>query len=292
MSVPIKLKSTVEFNEKYCDIIAKCPFDESNELAIVNIVPDSIKVRLQTREVKEMMYLGEEELTKLLQPNVVLRRIRSSIWIEYNRIHDRVTYGYPGGKIVDYALGPMRFCHGVCHPEYFFEKVLPNNLCMAYIFTPPPEYDLVLREALQLGVERLREMLEFPIYEEVMVGNKCVTKPNTKAADIVLKAYAIVDLRLNGSIPKVINQNISQETKNLNYNVNKNEKVINAERATGQLVTLADIDKRIAEVRDETNKLINKPSLKYKDKDFVYEDAAKVTDTVLTKAEERMQQHE
>lgn len=270
-----KLETSKEsFQETFAEIVKRNPFDLENKFNITNLVTDTVKVKFLNPVVQSYLREGIEYITEQLKPTSSMKRIRLNFWNEYNKLHDRLTIGKTPCMLQKAtALGPEKICHGVCHPDYFFDKFLSDDLCVAYMFTPPEDYMLCLQESLQTGVEKLRDILQFPLYEEVMVGTKQLSKPNVKVADIIIKTFAILDQRFHGAIPKVIHQRVQQETKNLNYNINNNTNSSASYNANNvdNLCDLEDLDARIDRIRKETNTIINNPKLLYNDKRYVEE---------------------
>jgi hypothetical protein len=211
--------------------------------------------------VQSYLKVGEEEIIRLLQPDLTMKRIRSSLWNTYNKYSEYVmNRGFK--KNQNEAITQDSICSGVCYPKYFSENILHNDLALAYIFTPPVSYEVMLEESLQLGYERIRKILEFPIYDE---GGA----PNTKVADIILKTVALLDLRFRGSVP----QNINQRTVSVNVNKNTNTVNVSRETTTDQLddalMSIEDLDQRINSIRLETKELLNAPSFTISEKNYI-----------------------
>lgn len=250
----------------------KDPFDFENKFALVNLLPDRMKILYEHPNVQRYMLEGEHKIEEMLQPNTTLRRLRLNMWHLYTQIQEYTAFKGPAAK--PYQFGMEKVCMGVCFPKYFYQVVLPDELSMAYMFTPPTDYEVILRESLDLGMKRMREILEFPLYtqryskEGVPLG---APRPDTKVADLILKTVALLDLRLNGAIPKTIHQTV--HSKNVNYNVHEDIAI------REELMTLENIDKKIDQIRMQTKDLIDHPEYNGFEQKFILNNAGVVTIT-------------
>lgn len=82
--------------------------------------------------------------------------------------------------------------------------LLTNPAKLAWLVRPPAEYNLQMKEAEQTGLKRLIEIMELPIMNEKGV-------PNIGVAAIILQAFKLVDMRLNGAVTqRMVNVNLNQ----------------------------------------------------------------------------------
>lgn len=253
----------------------KNPFDVENKFALINLLPDRMKLTYDNHNVQTYMLEGEAKIEEMLQPSTTLRRLRLNMWHLYAQIQDYTAF--KGVQAKPYQFGMEKVCMGVCFPKYFYENVLPDELSMAYMFTPPTDYEVILRESLDLGMKRMREILQFPLYaqryskEGVPLGKP---RPDTKVADLILKTVALIDLRLNGAVPKTIHQTV--HSKNVNFNMNEDIAI------REELMTLDNIDKKIDAIRQQTQELIEKPEYNGYEKKFIYNEIS--TDANIVEA--------
>ena len=119
---------------------------------------------------------------------------------------------------------------------------------------PVVEYDSLVEEALNYGLNRIREIFDFPLYEikSIKIGDKYETKslPNVKVADLMLKTVKMLDDRSKGAVTQRIEQKVTQENRNLHVHANANTPT--------NVDNLAHPDLVEAEIRKLENKLVNK----------------------------------
>lgn len=245
------------------------PYDMDHPKSMINMVPSWLKARMMSKSISELMSLSEEQLKAHVKPNLTLNRLRTSFWHEYERSHKA-----HGRYIQGHAnIGLYRMCLGICTVQYFMDKIAKNDYYLAWIIRPPLNYDMAMQEALEYGLSRLREVLDFPLYKPKYnkdgipitnsVTEQPVLEPDEKIANIVLKTVAFLDLRVKGSIPKQINQNIRSQNQNMNINTQVPNEYIPAASRPVDIATLSieDIDKKIAQIEGETRTLMNDPKL-------------------------------
>lgn len=250
----------------------KNPFDLDNKFSLINLLPDRMKILYDHPNVQRYMLEGEFKLEEMLKPDTTLRRLRLNMWHLYTQVQEYTAFKGPMAK--PYQFGMEKVCMGVCFPKYFYQVVLPDELSMAYMFTPPTDYEVILRESLDLGMKRMREILQFPLYAQrySKEGNPLgAPRPDTKVADLILKTVALLDLRLNGAIPKTIHQTV--HSKNVNYNVNEDIAI------REELMTLENIDKKIDQIRMQTKDLLDHPEYNGFEQKFILNNAGIVTIT-------------
>jgi hypothetical protein len=157
----------------------------AEEIPVVDMVPPVVG-RCFEKVPADLRGLTEEEVeAKLLKrdytPSLTDNRLRLGFWAEYERAINH------GGKMVIENV-----IRGKCSRRHFYEVILKDYRRVAWLTTPPVEYKMSLEEALHAGVRKLREILDFPLYKD---GN-----PDTKAADIILRTVAMLDVRVKGAI--------------------------------------------------------------------------------------------
>lgn len=169
----------------------------------MEIVPDAVHKALEFVP-SELLGLSEWELLPKLEkrnfkPSPVMSACRVQFWKEYFRAMER-------GK----GMVLTRCFNGVCAPSYFYMYLLRDRSFVAYMLTPPGEYTTIMEEGLNYGLKKMRDILDFPLYDDKGY-------PNTKVADAILKVVAFLDNRLHGQAVQRIEQKV--EAKNLNVNV-------------------------------------------------------------------------
>jgi hypothetical protein len=184
---------------------------------------DAIKRLLQ--EAPDYLDLEYTELKVKANPTYTLFRVRTSFWNEYENAiqHNR-------------SMHLSNMYAGVCTERLFRKKVLTDNLKLAFILSPPKDYTITVKEALDAGLDNLRAIATAPILTDS-------GKLDTKAAEVVLKAIALLDMRVKGAVVQRIDQ------RSLNVNLNKDVSPASSE---GQLTLpqdLSELDKQIERLK-------------------------------------------
>ena len=132
-------------------------------------------------ETKLKQIVGRAGMTPTLQ------RLRMALWHEYEGVRDN----HRVFKLTNVMAG-------ICGPTTFSDLTDdPHKL--AFLICPPADYVVSLKEAHQAGLEKLREIFSAQITDDEGYLNP-------KAADMVIKAYALIDARLKGAIVQRIDQ--------------------------------------------------------------------------------------
>lgn len=162
---------------------------------------------------------------------VALKRVRLAFWLEYE---SALTSGRQM-RVRNIISGSVT--------EKVFHKYIEDNMRLAYIMCPPANYVVQLKETHQAGLDALREIMSAKVTDE---DGYLIPR----AADVVIKAFAIIDLRLKGAIV----QRIDQRTLNVNANTNLSED------AAKQLTSdMSDLDRQLEETRKKLLALTEAP---------------------------------
>jgi len=260
-----------ENKRKFNDIQKTDPYAESNKNSMINMAPPWLQARMRTEGMMKYMELPEEELEKLVKPNLTLKRLRTTFWREYEMLHRN--FGRAPATLEN-KISIYRICVGICTNEFFANKIAPNDLFLAWIIRPPVNYEVAMEEALQQGLDRMREILNFPLYKrkfnkdglpvvDKFTGEQ-ILEPDEKIANIVLKTVAFLDLRVKGAIPQKIHQYSQQQInrQSVNYNVRPGANstvTVDVEKLDNKLLSIDDLDDRIKKLSKETEELLEDP---------------------------------
>lgn len=202
--------------------------DLNNPHAVINLVDkiptifDAI-LRLLAED-PDLLSMDEGTIKNKTCPSVTLMRIRMSFWSEYELAVSR-------GR----RMKLSQIIGGICTELFFKKKILDDNMKVAFMLTPPSDYVVQVKESLQAGMETLRQIVSAKI-----VDDDGYLIP--RAAEIVLKTVALLDMRVKGAIV----QRVDQRT--INYN--KNEEV-KTESTTFVLPrNLDELERELNDVRD------------------------------------------
>jgi len=170
----------VQATEKELEDLEKDYLDKKNPRSLYNIAPAALQKALD-RVSKHFFEKSESELYEEVKPDRVLNLLRFRFWEEYNNAQDK-------GRMINLD----KISTGICTLPYLYNRVFRSPIMVAWLLTPPAEYQNLAKEALETGLFRLREILEMPLYDKK--GN-----PNTSVANLMLKAIHMLDLRVHGS---------------------------------------------------------------------------------------------
>lgn len=132
--------------------------------------------------------------------NLTVLRLRMSLWQEYesSRYNSRKMYF-------------TKVYAGICS-EQTARKIIREPSKLAFIICPPPDYLVVLKEAHTAGLNALRDILAARVVDE-----EGYLLP--RAADVVIKAFALLDLRLKGAVVQKMDTRILSKSENVNLTV-------------------------------------------------------------------------
>jgi len=169
-------------------------YDKENPYSIWNMVPDNFRWRIDNAS-QELLGMEEDELRLKIKPSAMQNRIRLAFWIEYDMACNL-------GRKMDIR----RVYAGLCTKDNF-EKMYCNSTKMAWMLTPVASYHTNMEEALETSISQLRKILDAPLF--LQDGSL-----DTKAANVVINVFKILDQRVHGAITQKI------ETKSLVVNKN------------------------------------------------------------------------
>jgi len=195
--------------------------------SMYNLVPKKFQESMD-RVDESYFIMSEEDLVKKVKPDRTLNCLRYRLWDEYNRALDKK---YP-------HLSMPNLCAGICTESYLRLAVFRNPVMVAWLLTPPKSYETAAEEALNHGIEQLRKMLDFPIYDDK-------GRPDLKSAKLQLEIVKMIDARLKGA-PL---QRLAVEQKNLNINATAKEA-----REIIENMGMEEIEKRLAKLRGDDEK--------------------------------------
>ena len=272
--------------EKHCshspDYSATGPidaFDENNPYSLFSYIPPELSKRVKSKGVVKYLQMSEEDFERELKPTLVLRRLRTEFWLEYEKKSNCNSTNTLSGRRHQFQLENVYL--GICSKEYFYDFVVTNDAAFAWILRCPGDYIVSLTEALQHGVNRLRELLDIPLYKPItnkrsggFLRNdegEIIMEVDTKAADILLKSYAMLDIRVKGAIPQKLNIQGMMERKNVNVNLQAGmsrvtNRDVDVDMLDKKLLSIEDLDEKLSLLNNETRSILNEPMFGISDK--------------------------
>lgn len=183
--------------------------EEDDPYSLINLLHEAPAVRRRildlAKERPDLFTADEGELKNIVGRDafsVTLQRLRMSFWQEYERCRESKR-----------AFKLVHVYAGICGYTYFNETI-DNKHKLAFLLCPPSDYVVTLKEAHQAGLEKLREIFSARITDDEGYLNP-------KAADMVIKAYALIDARLKGAIVQRVDQRTISATAQLSQQQTK-----------------------------------------------------------------------
>lgn len=210
--------------------------DKENPRSLMNILPSVVSKGIEEHLFTnpELFEKDERALWQHLrldnkQPTPTDNRLRMKFWMEYDRAQAQ-------GTMISIA----NVLHGVCSKEYFYKRYMQVPSKVAWLMCPPTGYMVKAEEALEFGLEQLRDILEIP---HVNAQGRFDAALGTLKAKIV----AMLEARVKGAVVQ----------KQMNLNVNtSNEQVAKAAVAG----TMVELQKQMKELEARSRRAQNLPS--------------------------------
>jgi hypothetical protein len=221
-------------------------FDSDNPLSVINMVEEAVAKAIMGIPPR-FLKMTETQLRKEVKPDDVLCRLKLTFWDEYQRAQDAKR-----------MIHVTKLLQGTgCTKERFYETILRDPGQVAWMVTPPVDHLIQLRELLDLGLARQREMLLLPfVYKETKVDQQGNVKKIRKVdARVMAQVNQAVNVLLDRVLGAVM-QKVAVQQQSLNVNVNKtHEDVFD----TASLEALEAMEKRLDKLSDEFKGIV--PSL-------------------------------
>lgn len=193
---PVKPGSVAEQQE-----IPVNDLDPENPRSVINLLTPGVRAQILSaiESMPHLFQYDEHELYRALgklkaQPSAIDNRLRLAFWSEYNRAQEN-----------DDHMRGVSIYGGICTHQHFTERYLKRPEKVAWMLCPPTAYETMLEEALQFGVDQLRDILALPLTDER-------GKVNTSLAALKERIVARLDSRKFGSIvQRSLNVNMSED---------------------------------------------------------------------------------
>jgi hypothetical protein len=176
------------------NVTQNAELDESLAVTISDCLSGRLREAVESVP-QELFTLPDSELEELGNINKIDRMLRIQLW---------EVYGSSMNK--NEVVQPRDVFNGICTRQNFY-YLLNIPAKVAYYMRQPPGYLNKLKEAHEIGINKLRdEILRAKVVDAD--GNM-----DPKAATVLLKAIEFLDVRVKGAIVHRV------ETKNLNVDV-------------------------------------------------------------------------
>lgn len=168
-------------------------WDAENPRSLQNLLNPRIREHLMDHLKNKPEYFNQDEHTmwqmlkrQKAKPNPTDHRLRIKFWMEYEYcMHFHC-------KSIDIA----RVVAGVCSRDFFEQRYVTNPFKMAWLITPPVDYMVRAEEALNFGMEQLRDLLA---YDHKLKNGRCDVPLGKLKQGIV----AMLEARVRGVKPSL-----------------------------------------------------------------------------------------
>lgn len=195
------------------------PYDKNDKRSLYNIMPRECRRALDEMPVAYLT-MDEAHLENIVKPTPYMNHLRRAFWQEYDMAQNTVT---------SMTLRGIQANIGTNSPSILLREYLTDAKVLAWVLIPPTHYDNLLEEALNRGMRRLQQILDIPLTHPD-------GSPDHKAAEIILKAVAFLDIRKNG----MPTQRTIQDVRQVSVNVTQADA-----KKLGMLPRSEELDKKI-----------------------------------------------
>lgn len=163
-------------------------WEEDNPRSILNLVSPGARNRMLDARTAapELFELDEYLLYKKLgetqRPTPTDNRIRIKFWMEYDEC-----------QLSRRLLDIPRIVAGICSRDYFERSYMSLPQKVAWLLCPPAGYMVKVNEALEFGLEQLRDILQ---REHVLPTGKV----DSRLGELKAKIVMFLDARVKGAI--------------------------------------------------------------------------------------------
>jgi hypothetical protein len=182
-------------------------FDKDNSRSLVNITPTVISNYIKCIPV-EYLETDLDKLEEGVRPTRTDRAVKVLFWREYNR-----------AQLTNTAMHTAGLWRGVCQEMHLYKQILCNTKKLAWILSQSIEDELQLHLLYDKGLKRVEEILDFAI-------KKPDGKIDVKCAELVLKAYAMIENRVKGmATQRIEKKSLSLKLEEAITDENREEKI-------------------------------------------------------------------
>lgn len=220
---------------KSLDIII---WEDTEPRSVLNLVPSEVrekflKARSTMPDLFEMdeVTLGRELKKFRMAPTAIDNRIRLKFWLEYDQCQFEQNPSMNMSKVI----------MGLMSREGFYKNYLSMYTRVAWLLCPPTNYTVKTTEALEFGLEQMRDILEMDCGE----GKKF----NASLAKLKFEIVKMLDQRVHGSV--------LQKTMNLQVNTRASANSGAAIAAAMTNNSMESLNSRLTRLRQRERELEN-----------------------------------
>lgn len=207
-------------------------WDLDNPRSGIRLCPNSLREAFLSlpEDLQSLSESGWKARYRLLgSARAEANQLRYAFWQEYDRCQHEF----------DDRMRLVNIIKGIIREDTFEKRILKDHCILSLMLIIPTSYEVAMREAINTGLDRLREIMDLPVVEEdPKTGKK---KVNTALANLIMRATAYMDMRANGGIT----QRLQVEGKTINIDLKADGKEI---REVATENAMAILDKKLKQL--------------------------------------------
>lgn len=221
-------------------------FDKVDPRSVYNLVSADMQEAIE-RVNPEYYRWSLKAIEKHAGPDSTLAQLRVAFWREYNYTQDNWLR----------SISLHSVTRGVCSKGYFYDKVLPDPLKLAYVLYPVVDMQVAMEEMMDLGLREMRKILLMP--------NSGKGGANLPVIKEKIKIVALLQNRLQGAVVQRVEKRTAVVSTHINSKTQEAPK------------SLQEIEREIRQI-ERTAKEAVKPSGSYGEESLNYSAAPEVVE--------------
>jgi hypothetical protein len=225
--------------------------DRENRFSLINLVPENFQKILEGIP-KEYFSYSETRLREMVNPDDTLNRLKLRFWDEW-----QISL-LAGVKCTKISIASVYY--GICTEEYFYENVLNIPLSTVWIVVPPSDFIVTMRDVLNQGLDRLKEIINLPLVTEepILYRGECVLgddgKPIIKKViqrAVISEIRQLVSLlsdRVHGAVVQRLD--VRQNSLNMDLSANAQDILKGIQEKNSDVLEIESADKFLPSVSD------------------------------------------
>ena len=184
LNIPLNIKATDS---------AFAIYDPQNKRSALNMLPTALKnavKRLPKRAVDQDL----DTLSKRANPNATDARLKLALWTHLSHVEGLSDEAIQKGLG---AITVLEWSKGICTPGYITNVLVRNPDKLAWLMIPAPDYELFMRECLELSLQSVRNILAMPEYTKDKNGKRVV---DHRLIAHKIKLYDSIEARVKGPV--------------------------------------------------------------------------------------------
>ncbi len=211
-------------------------WDQNVPTAVINYLTPAVSNRVkEARESRpDLFILDEQDLYKKLRsegrtPTPTDNRIRLQFWHEYEK-----------AMLAGKNMVMSDVIAGVTSKDYFYDSYLIKDFKVAWLMVPPATYMTKAREAVEYGIEQLRDILSEPHTTPKGLDHKLL--------NMKIKIVEMLDERVRGAVAQKVQ--IESKTQTIAVTAHANAKDVQALAAQ---MTTEELIQKIKQLEQPSN---------------------------------------